>query len=143
MVGKRLYCASNLPLYAYNAKKKMWTTQYSKPFTTLPAGSYIGVLNKYIWSPKKPSLLWLIFKDKKGVEYGFRFVESANQIDFSKFKNEGIKNEEDYHNEYEAAYDKTPFDALRNQADKLLKSNIVKFGVPLLISGIVIFKISK
>jgi len=122
-VGKKIFAFTNAYVYKKSTDKN--------PFKTIKKGQLIGICTGYIYN-KAQKAWWLFFKDDKGVPYGIpQNVKTNNfpQIDMAKLTdqlvNAGVKSREEQAAATTAAYNKSPFDALQNQATTIFK----KYGI--------------
>ncbi len=141
-VGKEIFTGTvPVNMYRYNNQRKQWSTIYSKPFKKVPANTFIGVLTRYVFNPKainkKADIIWLIFTDNSGKEFGFRLLNS-DQINTKKLIQQGVITEGERWEENKKKYDASPFTSLINSFTNFVSKNKILIG-----AGIALVVISK
>ena len=136
-VGKKIFAFTDAYVYKKSTDKN--------PFKTIKKGQLIGICTGYIYN-KAQRAWWLFFKDANGVPYGIpQSVKTNNfpQIDMARLTdqlvNAGVKSREEQAEATTAAYNKSPFDALQNQASTIFK----KYGIYLLAGAALLLLIRK
>jgi hypothetical protein len=122
-VGKKIFANTNCFVYKKSTDKNA--------FKIIKKGQLIGICQGYIYN-KAQKAWWLFFKDDKGIPFGIPQDVKTNsfpQIDMAKLTdqlvNAGVKSREEQKADTTAAYNKSPFDALQNQASTIFK----KYGI--------------
>lgn len=142
--GKKVYANKTINIYK--------SSKDAKPFRKVLRGDLIGVLDSYSFdissvNPTQPKTLkntkiWFVFKDSQGKKYGFLFIPNSNQINLQKFVEQGVKTEQQYHEENVSAYNKSPIDALTESVSDKSKQLFKQFA-PFIVIGLAILIYTK
>jgi hypothetical protein len=125
-VGKKIFAFKNAYIYRKSTDKK--------PIKIIKKGQLIGICTGYVYN-KAQKAWWIFFKDSTGKPYGIPQDKKTNgfpQIDMAKLTdqlvNAGVKSREEQSEDTTAAYNKSPFTAISQQAASIFK----KYGIYLL-----------